>query len=76
MSLLNVFCCALMQLLRLGVNFKNFPKASVPATFAALFHVGIAAVLCLYVLFWLKVYFFTISLRYQDATSYIAFFDA
>jgi hypothetical protein len=43
--------------LRLGVNLKNFPSSSVPAMFAALFHLGIAAVLLLYVLFWLKVSF-------------------
>lgn len=43
------------QLLHLGVNLKNFPTSAVPATFGILFHVGIAAVLLLYVLFWLKV---------------------
>ncbi|EXB88375.1 Dolichyl-diphosphooligosaccharide--protein glycosyltransferase subunit 2 [Morus notabilis] len=46
-------------LLRLGVNFKNFPSSAVPTTFAILFHVGIAAVLLLYVLFWLKLDLFT-----------------
>lgn len=46
-------------LLRLGVNFKSFPTSTVPAAFAALFHVGIAAVLCLYALFWLKLNLFT-----------------
>ncbi|KAH7577686.1 hypothetical protein JRO89_XS01G0285000 [Xanthoceras sorbifolium] len=45
----------LIGLLQLGVNLKNFPTSSVPATFAILFHVGIAAVLLLYGLFWLKV---------------------
>ncbi|XP_021756423.1 dolichyl-diphosphooligosaccharide--protein glycosyltransferase subunit 2-like [Chenopodium quinoa] len=50
-------------LLRLGVNFKKFPTATVSAAFAALFHVGIAAVLCLYVLFWLKLNLFT-TLKY------------
>ncbi|OAY34613.1 dolichyl-diphosphooligosaccharide--protein glycosyltransferase subunit 2 [Manihot esculenta] len=49
----------LIGLLRLGVNLKNFPSASVPAIFAILFHVGIAAVLLLYVLFWLKLDLFT-----------------
>ncbi|XP_028758347.1 dolichyl-diphosphooligosaccharide--protein glycosyltransferase subunit 2 [Neltuma alba] len=44
----------LIGLLRLGVNLKNFPSATVPATYAALFHAGIAAVLLLYLLFWLK----------------------
>lgn len=43
------------QLLRIGVNLKNFPTSAVPATFAILFQLGIAAVLLLYVLFWLKV---------------------
>ena len=43
------------QLLRLGANLKNFPSSTVPATFGILFHVGIAGVLLLYVLFWLKV---------------------
>ncbi|MBA0617713.1 hypothetical protein Godav_027136 [Gossypium davidsonii] len=42
------------KLLRLGVNLKNFPSNTVPATFATLFHVSIGAVLSLYVLFWLK----------------------
>ncbi|KAJ0110539.1 hypothetical protein Patl1_01758 [Pistacia atlantica] len=45
----------LIGLLRLGVNLKNFPASPVPATFAILFQLGIAAVLLLYVLFWLKV---------------------
>ncbi|KAJ1417459.1 Dolichyl-diphosphooligosaccharide--protein glycosyltransferase subunit Swp1 [Sesbania bispinosa] len=49
----------LVGLLRLGVNLKNFPGSTVPATFAILFHLGIAAVLLLYVLFWLKLDLFT-----------------
>ncbi|WRX11226.1 Dolichyl-diphosphooligosaccharide--protein glycosyltransferase subunit Swp1 - like 1 [Theobroma cacao] len=44
----------LVGVLRLGVNLKNFPSKAIPATFAILFHVGIGAVLLLYVLFWLK----------------------
>ncbi|MBA0790934.1 hypothetical protein Gohar_015548, partial [Gossypium harknessii] len=44
----------LIGLLRLGVNLKNFPTKPVPATFAVLFHVGIGAVLLLYVFFWVK----------------------
>ncbi|KAK8658613.1 hypothetical protein V6N13_036816 [Hibiscus sabdariffa] len=44
----------LIGLLRLGVNMKNFPTKPVPATFGVLFHVGIGAVLLLYVFFWLK----------------------
>ncbi|XP_057532279.1 dolichyl-diphosphooligosaccharide--protein glycosyltransferase subunit 2 [Amaranthus tricolor] len=63
----------LIGLLRLGVNFKNFPKASVPATFAALFHVGIAAVLCLYVLFWLKLNLFT-TLKYLSFLGIVLIF--
>ena len=54
LSLLSEFCL-LWQLLRLGVNLKGFPTKAIPATFAILFHVGIGAVLFLYVLFWLKV---------------------
>ncbi|XP_016459633.1 dolichyl-diphosphooligosaccharide--protein glycosyltransferase subunit 2 isoform X2 [Nicotiana tabacum] len=42
----------LVGLLRLHVNLKNFPTASGPAMFAILFHLLIAAVLSLYVLFW------------------------
>ncbi|KAI3526600.1 hypothetical protein L1887_05857 [Cichorium endivia] len=53
------FLAFLVGLLRLGVNMKNFPTSSVPATFAVLFHGGIAAVLALYVLFWLKLDLFT-----------------
>ncbi|PNY10772.1 dolichyl-diphosphooligosaccharide-protein glycosyltransferase, partial [Trifolium pratense] len=49
----------LVGLLRLGVNLKNFPGSTVPATFATLFHLGLAAVLLLYVLFWLKLDLFT-----------------
>ncbi|KAG5043605.1 hypothetical protein JHK87_007520 [Glycine soja] len=49
----------LVGLLRLGVNLKNFPSSAVPATYAFLFHLGIAAVLLLYVLFWLKLDLFT-----------------
>ncbi|XP_016449270.1 dolichyl-diphosphooligosaccharide--protein glycosyltransferase subunit 2 isoform X3 [Nicotiana tabacum] len=44
----------LVGLLRLHVNLKNFPTASGPAMFAILFHLLIAAVLSLYVLFWLQ----------------------
>ncbi|KAB2074606.1 hypothetical protein ES319_A07G162600v1 [Gossypium barbadense] len=44
----------LIGLLRLGVNLKNFPTKPLPATFAVLFHVGIGAVLLLYVFFWVK----------------------
>ncbi|MBA0821977.1 hypothetical protein Goarm_018800, partial [Gossypium armourianum] len=44
----------LIGLLRLGVNLKNFPTKPIPATFAVLFHVGIGAVLLLYVFFWVK----------------------
>ncbi|KAM7254267.1 hypothetical protein ACFE04_031949 [Oxalis oulophora] len=44
----------LVVLLLMGVNLKNFPTSAVPATFAFLFHLGIGAVLLLYVLFWLK----------------------
>ncbi|KAK4373065.1 hypothetical protein RND71_008449 [Anisodus tanguticus] len=47
----------LVGLLRLGVNLKNFPSA--PATSAILFHLAIAAVLSLYLLFWLKLNLFT-----------------
>ncbi|KEH42508.1 putative dolichyl-diphosphooligosaccharide--protein glycotransferase [Medicago truncatula] len=49
----------LVGLLRLGVNLKNFPGSTVPATFATLFHLGLAAILLLYVLFWLKLDLFT-----------------
>ncbi|GMP93305.1 hypothetical protein CsSME_00043201 [Camellia sinensis var. sinensis] len=49
----------LVGLLRLGMNLKNFPTATVSATFAILFHLGIAAVVSLYVLFWLKLDLFT-----------------
>ncbi|KAK9040978.1 hypothetical protein V6N11_016110 [Hibiscus sabdariffa] len=42
------------KLSRVGVNLKNFPTNTVAATFAILFHVGIGAVLLLYVFFWLK----------------------
>ncbi|KVI12342.1 Ribophorin II [Cynara cardunculus var. scolymus] len=53
------FLVFLIGLLRLGVNLKNFPTSTVPATFAILFHGGIAAVLLLYVFFWLKLDLFT-----------------
>ncbi|KAJ4969075.1 hypothetical protein NE237_015776 [Protea cynaroides] len=49
----------LIGLLYLKVNIKNFPTSAVPATFAVLFHVGIASVLFLYLLFWLKLDLFT-----------------
>ncbi|XP_020204789.1 dolichyl-diphosphooligosaccharide--protein glycosyltransferase subunit 2 [Cajanus cajan] len=49
----------LVGVLRLGVNLKNFPSSAVPATYAILFHLGVAAVLLLYVLFWLKLDLFT-----------------
>ncbi|XP_031475648.1 dolichyl-diphosphooligosaccharide--protein glycosyltransferase subunit 2 [Nymphaea colorata] len=49
----------LIGLLRLGVNLKNFPSSTVPASFAILFHAGIAAVLSLYLLFWIKLDLFT-----------------
>ncbi|KAF9609813.1 hypothetical protein IFM89_018667 [Coptis chinensis] len=49
----------LIGLLRLGVNLKNFPTSAIPATFSLLFHTGLAAVLSLYLLFWLKLDLFT-----------------
>ncbi|KAG6400908.1 hypothetical protein SASPL_137753 [Salvia splendens] len=49
----------LAGLVQLGANLKNFPKSTVPSTFAILFHLGIAAVLALYTLFWLKLDLFT-----------------
>ncbi|KHN02493.1 H/ACA ribonucleoprotein complex subunit 3-like protein [Glycine soja] len=49
----------LVLLLRLGVNLKNFPSSAVPAAYAILFQLGIATVLLLYVLFWLKLDLFT-----------------
>ncbi|KAI3676471.1 hypothetical protein L1987_86080 [Smallanthus sonchifolius] len=53
------FLAFLIGLLRLGVNMKNFPTSTIPAAFAILFHGGIAAVLGLYGLFWLKLDLFT-----------------
>ncbi|KAK9087474.1 hypothetical protein Syun_029868 [Stephania yunnanensis] len=53
------FLAFLIGLVRLGVNLKNFPSSALPATFALLFHCGIAAVLSLYLLFWLKLDLFT-----------------
>ncbi|XXG44001.1 hypothetical protein AAC387_Pa01g3905 [Persea americana] len=49
----------LIGLIYLRVNLKNFPTSALPAAFAILFHAGIAAVLLLYVLFWLKLDLFT-----------------
>ncbi|KAH6813648.1 ribophorin II family protein [Perilla frutescens var. frutescens] len=49
----------LAGLIHLRANLKNFPKSTVPSTFASLFHLGIAAVLALYALFWLKLNLFT-----------------
>ncbi|XP_057798123.1 dolichyl-diphosphooligosaccharide--protein glycosyltransferase subunit 2 [Salvia miltiorrhiza] len=49
----------LAGLVQLRANLKNFPKSTVPSTFAILFHLGIAAVLALYALFWLKLDLFT-----------------
>ncbi|XP_022874529.1 dolichyl-diphosphooligosaccharide--protein glycosyltransferase subunit 2 [Olea europaea var. sylvestris] len=49
----------LAGLLHLRVNLKNLPRSTVPATFAILFHLGIASVLLLYALFWFKLDLFT-----------------
>ncbi|XP_039138283.1 dolichyl-diphosphooligosaccharide--protein glycosyltransferase subunit 2 [Dioscorea cayenensis subsp. rotundata] len=49
----------IIGLIRLRVNLKNFPSSPVPAVFSLLFHIGIGAVLVLYVLFWLKLDLFT-----------------
>ncbi|CAA0823956.1 Dolichyl-diphosphooligosaccharide--protein glycosyltransferase subunit 2 [Striga hermonthica] len=49
----------LAGLVYLRANLKNLPKSTVPATFAILFHMGIAAVLTLYALFWFKLDLFT-----------------
>ncbi|ONK56250.1 uncharacterized protein A4U43_C10F5660 [Asparagus officinalis] len=49
----------LIGLARLGINLKGFPSSALPATFAVLFHSGIAAILVLYALFWLKFNLFT-----------------
>ncbi|KAL6516182.1 hypothetical protein OROGR_019487 [Orobanche gracilis] len=44
----------LAGLVYLRANLKSFPTSTLPATFATLFHLGIAAVLALYALFWFK----------------------
>ncbi|XP_020261942.1 dolichyl-diphosphooligosaccharide--protein glycosyltransferase subunit 2-like [Asparagus officinalis] len=49
----------LIGLMRLGINLKGFPSSALPATFSVLFHSGIAAILLLYALFWLKLNLFT-----------------
>ncbi|KAL3644977.1 proteasome regulatory particle base subunit [Castilleja foliolosa] len=49
----------LAGLVYLRANLNNLPKSTVPATFAILFHLGIAAVLTLYALFWFKLDLFT-----------------
>ena len=49
-----------LQLLLLRVNLRNFPSSTLPAFFAISFHIGIAAVLSLYVVFWLKVCYFAL----------------
>ncbi|KAH0454391.1 hypothetical protein IEQ34_016315 [Dendrobium chrysotoxum] len=49
----------IIGLIRLGVNLKFFPSSPGPAAFSILFHAGIAAVLLLYGLFWLKLDLFT-----------------
>ncbi|XP_011080069.1 dolichyl-diphosphooligosaccharide--protein glycosyltransferase subunit 2 [Sesamum indicum] len=49
----------LAGLVLLRANLKNWPKSTVPATFASLFHLGIAAVLLLYAFFWFKLDLFT-----------------
>uniref|UniRef100_A0A0D6R5Y4 Dolichyl-diphosphooligosaccharide--protein glycosyltransferase subunit 2 n=1 Tax=Araucaria cunninghamii TaxID=56994 RepID=A0A0D6R5Y4_ARACU len=47
----------------LGANLKNFPSTGLPMVSALLFHLGILAVLVLYVLFWIKLNLFT-TLKY------------
>ncbi|KAL0304808.1 UNVERIFIED_CONTAM: Dolichyl-diphosphooligosaccharide--protein glycosyltransferase subunit [Sesamum angustifolium] len=49
----------LAGLVHLRANLKIWPKSTVPATFAGLFHLGIAAVLLLYAFFWFKLDLFT-----------------
>eukprot|EP00271_Cylindrocystis_brebissonii_P015422 TRINITY_DN38313_c0_g1_i1.p1 TRINITY_DN38313_c0_g1~~TRINITY_DN38313_c0_g1_i1.p1 ORF type:complete len:677 (+),score=155.40 TRINITY_DN38313_c0_g1_i1:117-2147(+) len=43
----------------IGVNFRAFPTEGLPAVSAVAFHLGIAAILILYVAFWVKVNLFT-----------------
>ncbi|KAL3647727.1 proteasome regulatory particle base subunit [Castilleja foliolosa] len=49
----------LAGLIYLRANLKNLPNSTVPVAFAILFHLGIAAVLTLYALFWFKLDLFT-----------------
>ncbi|KAL6505230.1 proteasome regulatory particle base subunit [Orobanche gracilis] len=49
----------LVALVYLRANLKSFPTSTVPVAFATLFHLGIAAVLALYALFWFKLDLFT-----------------
>ncbi|KAI3460965.1 hypothetical protein Pfo_017628 [Paulownia fortunei] len=49
----------LAGLIHLHANLKIMPKSTVPATFAILFHLGIASVLLLYAFFWFKLDLFT-----------------
>ena len=54
-----------LQLKFLDINVKLFPKSGLPTIAALCFHAGIASILGLYVLFWLKVSNF-IMLRYMS----------
>ncbi|XP_073120896.1 dolichyl-diphosphooligosaccharide--protein glycosyltransferase subunit 2-like [Henckelia pumila] len=49
----------LAGLFYLRANLKNLPRSTIPAAFAIFFHLGIAAVLSLYALFWFKLDLFT-----------------
>lgn len=49
----------LIGLVRLGTNMRGFPSSTLPAVSAILFHSGIAAILLLYALFWVKLNLFT-----------------
>lgn len=48
-----------VALLQLGVNLKNLPSGGLPLAAAAGFHGGIASILVLYLMFWLKLNLFT-----------------
>ncbi|KAK6141654.1 hypothetical protein DH2020_024596 [Rehmannia glutinosa] len=61
----------LAGLFYLRANLKNLPKSTVPATFAILFHLGIAAVLALYALFWFKLVHLTSNLYFLLAVGSI-----
>lgn len=69
--------CMFVQLGGVGVNLKAFPSSGAPFLAAIAFHGGVAAILLLYVAFWVQVSSLLLQyIQWQAVTAGIAAFNS